>query len=61
MILRTHREWLDNVKDIPESDLPCNVSTVAYAITVAKAAVEAHDALLTVIEELTTEGASDAA
>lgn len=36
MILRGDREWLDTVKDLPESDLPCNVSTVAYAIAAAR-------------------------
>jgi hypothetical protein len=30
-------EWLDGVAAIPDADLPCNVSTVAYAIRVALA------------------------
>lgn len=45
MILKSHREWLAIVAALPESDLPCNVSTVSYAIEVAKAAVAAYDAL----------------
>lgn len=50
MILRSHREWLAVVADLPEDKLPCNVSTVAYAIEVARAAVEAHDALLATLD-----------
>lgn len=37
MILSTHADWLERVADLPEADLPCNVSTVAYAIEVAVA------------------------
>ncbi len=36
-INRTMSEWLSNIESLPESQLPCNVSTVAYAIRVALA------------------------
>lgn len=52
MILKTHRDWLTTVADLPESDLPCNSSTVAYAVEVAKAAVAAHDALSEAMDQL---------
>lgn len=35
MIPAEYTDWLDIVADLPESDLPCNASTVAYAIKVA--------------------------
>jgi hypothetical protein len=54
MILRGDREWLDTVKSLPEGDLPCNVSTIAYAVQVAVRAIEAHDALAVVVDQLTT-------
>lgn len=39
-------EWLDTARDIPEADLPCNVSTVAYAIKAADAYRDAYRQLL---------------
>ena len=54
MILSSHREWLDVVSGLPESELPCNVSTVAFAIEVARSAVAAHDGLLVAVEQLAT-------
>lgn len=35
MVPRSHDEWLRTIEAVPESDLPCNVSTVALAIQVA--------------------------
>jgi hypothetical protein len=52
VILQGHREWLDGVKDLPESELPCNISTVSFAVIVASAAVEAYDSLAVCIDRL---------
>jgi hypothetical protein len=49
VIPQGHREWLGIVSDLSESDLPCNVSTVAYAVGVARNAVEAYDSLLALV------------
>lgn len=42
-------EWLDTAKDIPEPDLPCNVSTVAYAIETASRYRDAYRDLLAML------------
>lgn len=55
MILSSHREWLAVVAELPESELPCNQSTVAYAVGVARRAVEAYDDLLEHLDELLQE------
>lgn len=34
-IPREYDEWLDIVAEVPEADLPCNQSTVAYAVRCA--------------------------
>lgn len=52
LILKSHREWLETVSALPENELPCNVSTVAYAILVARRAVDAYDALLESLEQI---------
>lgn len=36
-VYKAQEEWLDTVAALPEAALPCNVSTVAYAIQVAQA------------------------
>lgn len=46
MIAREYTDWLDKVAGIPEADLPCNVSTVAYAIKVALVLREENQALV---------------
>lgn len=35
MISRSDLEWLDAVAEMPEQDLPCNSSTVAFAVRLA--------------------------
>lgn len=45
-ILRTDREWLNVVARLRDCDLPCNVSTVAFAVDVARRAVAQLDDLV---------------
>lgn len=50
MIPREYTDWLAIVRDIPEADLPCNVSTVAYAIRTAVLLHEENQRLVEMIE-----------
>lgn len=52
MIPAEYSDWLDQVAEIPESDLPCNVSTVAYAIKTALLFRAECETLGRVVEEL---------
>lgn len=52
MIPAEYSDWLDVVKDIPEPDLPCNVSTVAYAIRTALLFRAECETLGRIVEEL---------
>jgi len=44
--------WLDTVSEMPESSLPCNVSTVAYAVKAASLYREAYRRMLAVVDVL---------
>lgn len=48
------REWLSVIEHLPESDLPCNPSTVAHAIKVAVKFREQADAMYAALEQITS-------